>query len=348
MTATVAPRRHLVLRVGAVSLRAPARTVAIIAILAIGAAGLAVVAAGTGTYPVAPADVIGVLTGSNTSFDRVVVLEWRMPRVVMAVLVGAALGMSGAIFQALTHNPLGSPDVIGINVGAYTGALVAIAGYGGGYYATATGALIGGLTAAVVVYALAYQRGLAGFRLIVVGIAVSAVLSSVNQWIIIRIDLHAAVTAAIWQQGTLNGQTWAKAVPMMVCLAVAVAALTAMGMRLQVLQMGDDSAGALGVNPDRTRIGYLIAGVALVAVAAAAAGPISFVALAAPQIARALTRSAGVGLVTSAVFGGFLLLCSDVTAQRAFAPTELPVGAVTVSFGGIYLVYLLITQARRT
>jgi iron complex transport system permease protein len=270
-----------------------------------------------------------------------------MPRVLMALLVGAALGMSGAIFQALTHNPLGSPDIIGVNVGAYTGALVAIAAYGGGYYPTAVGALIGGLAAAVVVYVLASQQGIAGFRLIVVGIAVSAVLSSVNQWIIIRIDLHAAVTAAIWQQGSLNGQTWAKAVPMMVCLAVAVAALSAMGMRLQVLQMGDDTAGALGIDPDRSRIGYLVAGVALVAVAAAAAGPVSFVALAAPQIARRLTRSAGVGLVPSAVFGGFLLLCSDVIAQRAFAPTELPVGAVTVSFGGIYLVYLLVTQARR-
>jgi iron-siderophore transport system permease protein len=346
MTAT-APPRHLVLRIGGWSLRAPTRTLAIIALLGVGAAGLAVLASGTGTYPVAPADVVGVLTGSNASFDRVVVLEWRMPRVVMAVLVGAALGTSGAIFQALTHNPLGSPDVIGVNVGAYTGALVAIAAYGAGYYATATGALIGGLAAAVVVYVLAYQHGLAGFRLIVVGIAVSAVLSSVNQWIIIRLDLHAAVTAAVWQQGSLNGQTWSKAVPMMLCLAVAVATLTAMGVRLQVLQMGDETAGALGINPDRTRIGYLIAGVALVAVAAAAAGPISFVALAAPQIARRLTGSAGVGLVSSAVFGGFLLLCSDVIAQRAFAPTELPVGAVTVSFGGIYLIYLLVTQARR-
>jgi iron complex transport system permease protein len=265
----------------------------------------------------------------------------------MALLVGAALGLAGAIFQALTHNPLGSPDIIGVNVGAYTGALVAIAAYGGGYYATAAGALIGGLAASIVVYALAYQRGIAGFRLIVVGIAVSAVLSSVNQWIIIRIDLHAAVTAAIWQQGTLNGQTWSNAVPMMLCLAVALAALTAMGTRLHILQLGDDTAGALGINPDRARIGYLIAGVALVAVAAATAGPISFVALAAPQIARRLTGSAGIGLIASAIFGAVLLLGSDVIAQRAFAPNELPVGAVTVTLGGLYLVYLLITQARR-
>jgi iron complex transport system permease protein len=340
---------HLVARAGGWSLRVPTRALVVVVLLGVGAFGLLVVATGAGTYPVAPADVIGVLVGSNTGFDRVVVLEWRLPRALMALLVGAALGMSGAIFQALTRNPLGSPDIIGLNVGSYTGALVGIVAFGGGYYATAAGALIGGLAAAVVVYLLAVVHGtLSGFRLIIIGIAVSAVLYSVNEWFIITVDLHTAVSASVWQQGTLNGLSWEQAVPVAVCLAGVVAVLAAMGMRLQILQLGDDAAGGLGVPPGRTRIGYFLVGVVLVAVAAAAAGPISFIALAAPQLGRRLTGSSGVGLTVSAAMGAFLLLASDVIAQRAFAPTELPIGSVTVVFGGGYLIYLLVTQARRT
>lgn len=351
MTSVEFARKQCVVRVGTpfgpVSARASWRAIAVVSSLLVGAVILAVLAIGVGKYTVAPGDVLGVLLGTNTSFDRVVVLEWRMPRMLMALLIGAALGVSGAIFQALTRNALGSPDIIGINSGAYTGALVVIAGLGGGYYAVAAGALTGGLVTAVLVYALSYRNGLAGFRLIVVGIAVSAVLNSVNQWIVIKLDYHVAVTAAVWQQGTLNGLGWTQVWPMTLCLLAVTAVLLVLGPRLPVLQLGDDAAGALGVRPDRARLGYLVVGVALVAVACAAAGPVSFVALAAPQLARRLTASPGVALVPAAAMGAVLLLVSDIIAQQAFPGTELPVGAVTVSLGGLYLIYLLVTQARR-
>ena len=340
-------RRQCVIRVGPVSARASWRAIAVVTALMGGAFLVAIMAIGIGKYTVAPGDVLGVLVGSNDSFDRVVVLEWRMPRMLMALLIGASLGVSGAIFQALTHNALGSPDIIGVNSGAYTGALVVIAGIGGGYYAIAAGALIGGLVTAAVVYALSYRNGLAGYRLIVVGIGVSAMLNSVNQWIVIKLDFHTAVTASVWQQGTLNGLDWTQVLPMTACLAAVIVALVTLGPRLPVLQMGDDAAGALGVQPDRARLAYLVLGVGLVAVACAAAGPIAFVALAAPQIARRLTASPGVALVPSAAMGAVLLLVSDVIAQQLFRGSELPVGAVTVCLGGMYLVYLLVTQARQ-
>jgi len=340
-------RRQCVVRVGSLSTRASWRAIVVVSALAGGALLVAMIAVGIGKYTVAPGDVLGVLVGSNDSFDRVVILEWRMPRMLMALLIGAALGVSGAIFQALTRNALGSPDIIGINSGAYTGALVVIAGFGGGYYAIAAGALVGGLVIAVVVYALSYRNGLAGYRLIIVGIGVSAVLNSVNQWIVIKLDHQTAVTASVWQQGTLNGLNWTQVLPMTACLAAVIAALLALGPRLPVLQMGDDAAGALGVRPDRARLAYLVIGVGLVAVACAAAGPISFVALAAPQIARRLTASPGIGLVPSAAMGAMLLLVSDVIAQQLSPGSELPVGAVTVCLGGGYLIYLLVAQARR-
>lgn len=340
-------RRQCVVRVGGVAVRASWRAVVVVCALLFGAVVLAVVAIGYGKYHVAPEDVLAVLTGSNTSFDRVVILEWRMPRMLMAVLVGAAFGLSGAIFQALTRNPLGSPDIIGINAGAYTGALAVMATVGTGYYAVAGGALLGGLATALLVYVLSYRNGLAGYRLIVVGIAVSAVLNSVNQWVVIKLDHHDAVTAAVWQQGSLSGMTWAQVIPMAVCVVGLVIPLLMLGPQLTVLQLGDDAAGALGVHPERARIGYLVAGVGLVALACAAAGPIAFIALAAPQLARRLTAGAGVSPVPAAAMGALLLLVCDVIAQRLFGDNEIPVGPVTVSLGGSYLVYLLITQARR-
>jgi len=344
---TPMPGRHLVLRVGGVSVRASRRTVLWVWLLVLLVAVTAVIAVGLGKYHVAPMDVLSVLAGSNTSFDRVVVLQWRLPRMLMALLVGGALGLSGAIFQAVTGNALGSPEIVGVNFGAYTGALAVLATAGGGYYAVAGGAMIGGLVTAAVVYALSYRHGVAGYRLIVVGIAVGAVLNSVNQWIVIKLDHHTAVTAAVWQQGTLSGLTWLQVVPMTVCVALLISALVLLGPQLPVLQLGDDAAGALGLRPDRARAAYLVVGVGLVAAACAAAGPITFVALAAPQLARRLTGSPGVALVPAAVMGAVLLLVSDVIAQQLFRDNELPVGVVTVSLGGCYLIYLLVTQARK-
>jgi iron complex transport system permease protein len=340
--------RSLVVRYGdAVSLRVRARTVVVVAVLVVIASVTAVFAVGVGEYRVDPATVLAVLTGRESGFDSVVVLEWRMPRILLALILGAVLGISGAIFQALTRNPLGSPDIIGFGIGSCTGALVAIAAFGGGYYLMAGGAIVGGMVAAVAVYALAYRSGIAGFRLVVVGIAVSAVLNSVNQWIVITIDLKQAITASVWSQGTLSGVEWAQLVPVAVCSAAALLAVCALGSQLGVLQMGDDAAGALGVRVERARLYYLVVGVVLVAVATAAAGPISFVALAAPQLARRLSGAAGVGLVASAAMGAVLLLVSDLVAQTVLAPTQLPVGAVTVCVGGLYLVWLLVTQVRR-
>lgn len=340
-------RRVLVVRFGGlVSLRVPVRPLVVCVVLGVLALAAGVITLGTGDVVIAPGDVLSTLGGGGTRVQRLVVVEWRLPRVLLALLIGAALGLSGAIFQALTRNPLGSPDVIGFNTGAYTGVLVVVVFVGPGYYLTALGALVGGLLTAAAVYLFAYQRGVQGFQLIIVGIAVSAILASVNQWFIIKVDLQAALAASIWEQGSLNGLGWAQVPPVAGAVVVLVALLVAYGPRLPVLELGDDAAAALGVRVQRARLVYLVIGVALIALATAAAGPVSFVALAAPQLARRLTRTAGVALLPSAAMGALLLVGSDALAQRAFAPTQLPVGVVTVSVGGLYFAWLLARQAR--
>jgi iron complex transport system permease protein len=290
--------------------------------------------------------VLRALAGEGSQAYHLVVVEWRLPRVLLALLLGVALGLAGAIFQAITRNPLGSPDVIGFTTGAYTGVLIVTVYAGTGYYLVAAGGLAGGLITAIAVYLFAYRRGVQGFRLIIVGIAVSAMLGAANQWFIVKVNLQAALAAAVWEQGTLNGLGWDQVGPVALGVGLLCVALLAYGNRLAILEMGDDAAAALGVRVPAARLAYLVIGVALTAVATAAAGPVSFVALAAPQLAGRLARTPGIALAPSAAMGAFLLVFSDWLAQRLFAPTQLPVGVVTVAVGGIYFIWLLIRQGR--
>jgi len=330
-----------------VSHRIDMRTVSVCLVLLAIALAVALVTLASGEYQVPLPDVLRALLGQAEGRIHMVVVEWRLPRTALALMLGAALGMGGAIFQSLTRNPLGSPDIIGFDAGAYTGALVVIIVLQGGYYAIAGGALAGGLCTALLVYVLAYSRGVQGFRLIIVGIGVSAMLTSLNTWMLLRAKLEVAMAAAIWGAGTLNGLGLDRLGPAALILAVLIPLALLLSRPMAQLELGDDAARALGVDAERTRLALLVLGVALTATVIATAGPIGFVALSAPQLARRLTGSAGVAMLPSAAMGALLLAAADYLAQRAFAPTQIPVGIVTVSLGGVYFVWLLLREARR-
>ena len=331
----------------AVSLRVDVRVVVVCAIIVVATLAVFLLALSVGDYAIPLKDVLATLVSGGTPRSQLVVGEWRLPRALLGVVLGVALGMSGAVFQSLTRNPLGSPDIIGFSTGAYTGGLVVILVFGGGYLQTAIGAVVGGLLTAVLVYALAYHRGIQGFRLIIVGIGVSATLASINSWLVTRANLDDAMQAAVWGSGSLSGLGYEQLWPVLALLLVACPILLAHAPALRQLELGDDTAQALGVGAERIRLSALLWGIVLVAIATAAAGPIAFIALVAPQVARRLTGSASVALLPSALTGGFLLLASDLVAQRAFAPTQLPVGVMTVSIGGVYFVWLLLREGRR-
>ncbi|MDD9154068.1 iron chelate uptake ABC transporter family permease subunit [Plantibacter flavus] len=314
---------------------------ALLAIVVAAIAGLAL-----GDYPLTTDEVIGVLTGRVDGLARTVVLDWRLPRVLAAIGFGAALGVSGAIFQTLTRNPLASPDIIGLANGSFTGMLVALLLLGGSWPALMAGSLIGGLAAAVAIFLLALRQGLSGFRFIVVGIGVSAMLAAFNSWLLLRADLDVALFAAAWGAGTLNTATVTVVWPALACLVVLFAVLPFAARPLRQLELGDDVAAATGVRLTRERAILIGLAVALVSAVTAVAGPIAFIALAAPQIARRLTRSPGIPLVATGLVGGVLLLASDLVAQHLI-PLTVPVGVVTVVVGGLYLTQLLLRERRR-
>ncbi|MFF4330785.1 FecCD family ABC transporter permease [Streptomyces sp. NPDC001591] len=307
---------------------------------------LAVVLIGTGDFAIAPGDVVRTLLGDGTPADDFIVNDLRLPRVLVAILVGAALGMSGAVFQSVSRNPLGSPDLLGFGYGSAVGALVVITLFKGGAAEVALGAVAGGVLTGAVVYLLAYKKGIHGYRLVLVGIGASAVLVAVIQYLIAKAELVEATRAMVWLTGSLAGRDWAQVWPLLITCAVLFPLVLGQSRALRVIEMGDDAAYALGVPVERTRVLLMLAAVLLTTAAAAAAGPISFVALAAPQLARRLTRSPGSNLLTGALMGSVLLLASDLASQRAFGADQLPVGVVTGLVGGVYLLWLLVMERR--
>lgn len=234
-------------------MRALSRPALTALLLLLAVLALAIYALGSGALSLTASQVIDALRGEGPANLAVIVTQWRLPRVVMALLLGAALGISGAIFQSILRNPLGSPDVIGFNTGAYSGVLVAIVLFNGGVFGITFGALVGGLLTAALIYLLAWRNGVESFRLIIVGIAVRALLVAGNTWLIISASLESAMTAGLWSAGSLNGVNWAKSLPVLVVFALCCLLLLTLSRRMRLLEMGDDTACALGVPVENAR-----------------------------------------------------------------------------------------------
>jgi iron complex transport system permease protein len=294
-----------------------------------------------GEFPIPLGDVMRTLVGQGESSTDFVVRTLRLPRGLAAIAVGAAFGLSGAIFQRIARNPLASPDIIGVTAGAAACAVLVIVAFDGTSNEVTMGALGGATLSAIAIYLLSYKRGVTGYRLVLVGIGVTAMLTSATAYLLTRAEIYDAQRAMVWLTGSLNGRGWDQLRPLGWTLAVLTPIALVLGRHLRMLDLGDDAAAGLGTRVEGVRSGLLLVAVALSAVAVSCAGPIGFVALVAPQIARRLVRGSGAALLPSAAVGAALLAASDLIARRLFAPTELPVGIVTAVLGAPYLLWLL-------
>jgi iron complex transport system permease protein len=321
------------------------RVVGVSASLAVAATIAFAVSVSVGDFPIPLRDVVPAMLGFGNPDSDFIVRTLRLPRALTAVLVGAAFGLSGAVFQSLARNPLASPDIIGITAGASTAAVAIIVLVGAGTVAVAAGALAGGLATATLVYVLAYRRGLSAYRLVLVGIGIGAALSAVTSYLLTRAEINDAQRANVWLTGSLNGRGWEHVRPLLALMIVLVPVLVLLGRPLRVLQLGDESATGLGVPVERSRAALVVVAVALAAVATASAGPVAFVAFVSAPIARRLVGTS-LTLVPAALTGALVMLLSDLVGRRMFAPSELPVGVVTGIVGAPYLLWLL-TRANR-
>ncbi|MFI7667057.1 FecCD family ABC transporter permease [Nocardia sp. NPDC049526] len=302
--------------------------------------------------------VLDVLSGGGTRSQRFIVLESRLPRALTAAVVGAALGIAGAITQSILHNPLAAPDMLGITTGSSLGAVAVLVGTGGATtglaasLGTPLAALTGGLLAAIVIYLLAWGRSVTGdrgvtpMRLVLIGIGVNALLLSGISFLLTRASLQDAARAQLWLNGSLNSADRTELVPAALALAVVVVVAVGSARTLAALRLGTDTTRVLGVRIQSQQTLLIGAAVVAASVATAAVGPVTFVALAAPQIARRLLRTPGEPLIGSALTGAILVVGADV-ASRTLFPVDLPVGVVTAAFGGPFLLYLLVRMNRK-
>lgn len=335
------------LRIGGLSFRYRSR-----ALVVSGALLVLLVLAGLASlkvsqFPISWADTVRVVLGQGDPAQELVVGRLYLPRVVLGVLVGLALGIAGAVFQSVTRNPLGSPDIIGLEAGAATGALVVLLVGGGSVVQQSLGAVAGGLLTLVVVFLLAAGRGVHGLRLVLVGIGLGSLLLSVNWYLITRSTLYDAQSASGWLVGNLGGTGWSELRVLAIAVVVLAALTLSLGRPLLMADLSDDTARPLGVPLDRIRVVAVLLGVTLASVAVAAAGPIVFVALAAPRIAASLTRAPGPNLLASGLTGALVLVVADHAARELFLPRQLPVGVMTGVVGGLYLTWLLTREWRR-
>ena len=331
---------HVSLFRGRVSLLVHRRPVVVGVGLFVALVVLYFIAIAFGGYALPLGQVVRSVLGVGDGGADFIVQRLRLPRATLAVAAGAALGIAGSLFQSVTRNPLASPDVIGVQAGATTGALTQIIVVGASGGAVVLGAFVGGIFAVAMVLAVVPLRQAGGFRFVLVGIAVAALCNGLNEFLVSRTSLTSALKSAIWQTGSLNNARWEQGYPVYIALVVLVPVAVWVAASLRTVALGDDLAAALGVRVVRVRLVALGVAVLLTVSATAGAGPMLFVALAAGQIAQRMLARPGPSILAAAMVGGILVLGSDLIAARAF-PIQMPAGVVTGVLGGVYLAALL-------
>lgn len=305
-----------------------------------------VVNMGQGDYRIAPLDVLRALLGLDTGDPdhTFIVNTLRLPRMLVAVLVGAGLGLSGTILQGLLRNPLASPDIVGVSAGASLAAVTALV-----LVPEMPGALlpplafVGGAAPAIVIYTLARTGRATPLRLIMVGIGIAAVLTALTTAVMTFGRILFVSQALVWMAGSVYGRAWAELWPLMLWVMVLLPVVLLSARHLNALHLGDDVARGLGTRVDLQRAVLLLMAVALAAACVATAGPIGFVGLMAPHLARQLVGPSHEGLLPVAgMMGALLLVLADLAGRTVFAPVEIPAGVVTAILGAPFFVYLVV------
>ncbi|GHD00290.1 FecCD family ABC transporter permease [Zhihengliuella salsuginis] len=308
-----------------------------------------------GGSPIPLADVAATLLGmAPDARTELAVVEFRAPRTVAAVLAGSALGTAGALTQTVARNPLASPDVLGITNGAAFGAVgvSVLAGGSGGVSGAAAAfgmpaaAAVTGFVAAALVFLLAWKGGLESNRVIIVGLGVGGLAAALTTWMLTLGNVQDAAKALTWMSGTINGRDWGQIAPLWPVVLVGIAAALASRRGLNMIALNPDTAVALGLRINATRVWTLSLATLLAVAATVLAGPVAFVALASPQIARLITRGTIPPVPAAALVGALFLLLADLLAARTFE-VALPAGVATAVIGAPYLMYLVIRQQRR-
>jgi len=321
--------------------------IALVAALGFVAIALAIVCAAVGSVYVPLNEVVLSLIGRNGEASDLIVMQLRLPRVVAAMLVGAALAVAGALLQGVIRNPLASPDLLGVTGGASV-AVVAFmtmaAGYGSVHWIPFI-AFAGAFAAAAVNYVAAWRRGVSPFRLVLVGIGISTAAGALTMFLLISGPAYLAAQVLNWMTGSLYGTNWLYVRALFPWVLALVPLSMLFAKELNVQSLGDDAAIGLGSRLQVSRISVILVSVALAGAAVGVAGTISFIGLLAPHMARRIAgRSYSNIIPVSALLGAILLLLSDLAGRTLLYPLDLPAGVFTAGIGAPFFLYLLMRR----
>jgi iron complex transport system permease protein len=296
--------------------------------------------------------IVSLVTGRDTSTalatPSLVLWSVRLPRVIIAVVVGAALSVSGAVFQSLFRNPLASPSILGVTSGASFGATLAIFATGGSALAIEGSAFFWGLTAVVLTYQIGRRSGNSVTSLVLAGVIVSALFLAGVSFLRYKADPYQHLpTMVYWSMGSFNSILWTDALRALLIIMPGLGAIYLFRWWLNPIALGDEDAMALGIDVPKARVIYIVIGTLVVAASVSAAGNIGWVGLIVPHMARILVGADHDGLIPfAALLGGIFMLIMD-TLSRALPGGEIPVGVLTALIGAPFFAYLLVTNDRR-
>ena len=309
-----------------------------------------VLSVGYGEYPISPVDVVKTLLGIPTANGdyAFIINTLRLPRTIVAFLVGLGLAIAGTITQGITRNPLAAPGIIGVNAGATLAAVSLIILLPNAPVSLLPFAAFGGaLAIAILIYLLAWQGGSSPVRLILVGIGFSLIASALTDIMITFGEINTVSQALVWLAGSVYGRSWSQVMALLPWIVIFGLMALLLTRELNTLNLGDEVARGLGSRVEWQRGLLLLTGVALAGASVATAGAVGFVGLMSPHLGRQLVGASHEGLLpVSAMMGGMLVVIADLLGRILFAPLELPCGIITAAIGAPYFVYLLTSQRK--
>ena len=303
-----------------------------------------------GEYPVPPLEVLKTIVGLPANPEYAFVINTlRLPRALVALLVGLGLGAAGTLSQGLARNPLAAPSIIGINSGASLVAIIFIVAFPGLPIAwLPVAAFVGGVGVAIAIYLLAWNNGSSPVRLILIGIGITTLTASCTSLMVTFGNIYDVSQALVWLTGSVYGRSWEQLWPLLPWLIVFLPLSMVLARDLDTLNLGDNLAQGLGSRVEWTRSVLLLCTVALAASAVATAGTIGFVGLMAPHLSRRFVGPSHAGLLpVSALTGACLVELADLAGRLLFAPIELPCGLITAVIGAPYFLWLLYRDRNR-
>ncbi|WP_159887439.1 FecCD family ABC transporter permease [Paenibacillus puerhi] len=324
--------------------RRKSHSISILTILILIALCLSVLSLSLGSVRIPVREVVLSLIGQNTGSSDLILMQFRLPRIVAALLVGAALAVSGALLQGVIRNPLAAPDLIGVTGGASVAVVAFMTIFTGKYsiHWIPFIAIIGAFIAAAVNYGLAWKRGVSPFRLILIGIGISTAMGALTTYLLISGPAYLAAQVLNWTTGSIYGTSWKHIGALWPWVSLFIPLSMLYARELNIQSLGEPAAVGLGSRLQLSRLVVLCYTVALAGAAVGIAGMISFIGLLAPHISRRLAGNSYYQLIpVSALVGGIILLVADLAGRMLFQPLDIPAGVFTAGIGAPFFMYLL-------